>query len=144
MKFTYTAAEINPARHHLGHDPHYYATRSIIIDMRGYLDIDGSSEFGFDVSIITASHASDWMLGGNPIMQCKKVTVGPKAWIGSNVTLFNCVVGEGSIVGLGSVVANVEVPPYTMVIGNPVSIVAVYRDGWRGISRYDYKYEETK
>jgi len=142
--FDYTEAHVNPNLHKLGHTIHYYASRGTILDLRGYIDIAPDTEFGFHVSIVTATHATDWMVGNDRVIKYKKVTVGPKAWVCSNVTLFNCVIGEGCIVAIGSVVANIEIPPYTMVAGNPASIVAVYKDGWHGIKRYNFELEETK
>lgn len=47
------------------------------------------------------------------------VRIGNKAWIGFNVIILKGVsIGEGAIVGAGSVVTR-DVPPYTVVAGNP-------------------------
>jgi len=47
------------------------------------------------------------------------VRIGNKAWIGFNVIVLKGVsIGEGAIVGAGSVVTR-DVPPYTVVAGNP-------------------------
>lgn len=45
--------------------------------------------------------------------------VGNDVWIGQNVTILPGVhIGDGAIIGLNSVVAS-DVPPYTIVAGNP-------------------------
>jgi acetyltransferase-like isoleucine patch superfamily enzyme len=47
------------------------------------------------------------------------VRIGDKAWIGFNVIILKGVdIGEGAVVGAGSVVTR-DVPPYTVVAGNP-------------------------
>lgn len=53
----------------------------------------------------------------------KDVIVEEDVWLASNVTLLSGVkVGRGAIVGAGSVVRK-NVPPYSIVIGNPAKIV---------------------
>ena len=49
--------------------------------------------------------------------------VGNDVWIGQNVTILPGVhIGDGAIIGLNSTVTN-DVPPYTMVAGNPARII---------------------
>lgn len=53
----------------------------------------------------------------------KPVTICDKAWIGFNSLILKGVnVGEGAVVGAGSVVTR-DVPPYTVVGGNPAKII---------------------
>ena len=50
------------------------------------------------------------------------IFIGENVWIGANaVVLAGAHVGEGSIVGAAAVV-DFEVPPYSLVVGNPASI----------------------
>lgn len=52
-----------------------------------------------------------------------KVVIQNKAWIGFNaIVLKGVTIGEGAIVGAGSVVSK-DVPPFTIVAGNPARIV---------------------
>lgn len=49
--------------------------------------------------------------------------IGNDVWIGQNVTILPGVhIGDGAIIGLNSVVAK-NVPPYTIVAGNPAKII---------------------
>ena len=50
------------------------------------------------------------------------ITIGSDVWIGRNVVLLgNITIGHGAIVGAYAVVAK-DVPPYAVVVGNPVQI----------------------
>lgn len=52
-----------------------------------------------------------------------KVVIQDKAWIGFNtIVLKGVTVGEGAIVGAGSVVSK-DVPPFTVVAGNPARVI---------------------
>ena len=52
-----------------------------------------------------------------------KVVIQDKAWIGFNaIVLKGVTIGEGAIVGAGSVVSK-DVPPFTIVAGNPAKVV---------------------
>jgi len=53
----------------------------------------------------------------------KPVRIGNHVWIGSRVTILKGVtIGDGSIVAAGSVVTR-DVPPYSLVAGNPAKVV---------------------
>ncbi len=53
----------------------------------------------------------------------RRVVVGPNVWIGFDaVVLPGVTIGEGVVVGAKSVVAH-DVPPYTVVAGNPARVV---------------------
>ena len=60
----------------------------------------------------------DW---GN--VKISEVQIGDKAWIGFNVSILKGVnIGEGAIVGAGSVVTR-NVAPWTVVAGNPARVL---------------------
>ena len=55
--------------------------------------------------------------------QRAEVVIGDTAWIGARAILLGDVrIGEGAVVGAGAVVTG-EVPPFTVVAGNPARIV---------------------
>ena len=89
------------------------------------------------------SHSTNWNERRNDVMQWKrgldenkigefknwekvkeaKVTIKDKAWIGFNsIILKGVTIGEGAIVGAGSVVTK-DVPDWTIVGGNPAKII---------------------
>lgn len=57
-----------------------------------------------------------------------KITIGNDVWIGLNAVILTSVsIGNGAIVGAGSVVTH-DVPPYAIVAGNPAKLIR-YRFG---------------
>lgn len=72
-----------------------------------------------------SNDVTDWMDGKKDWthVECKAVAIRSKAWIGFNVIILKGVtIGEGAIVGAGSVVTK-DVPPYTIVGGNPARVI---------------------
>lgn len=59
------------------------------------------------------------------------VTVASDAWIGANACVLRGVtIGEGAIVGAGSVVTQ-DIPPFTIAAGNPARVIRELRDSER-------------
>ncbi|NMB83855.1 CatB-related O-acetyltransferase [Candidatus Roizmanbacteria bacterium] len=53
----------------------------------------------------------------------KPITINNDVWIGSNVIILGgVVISDGAVIGAGSVVTK-NVPPYTIVAGNPAKII---------------------
>jgi len=57
----------------------------------------------------------------------KKTLVKDKVSIGNNATILPVSMGEGSLVGAGAVVTK-NVPPHTIVVGNPAKKLRAYRE----------------
>lgn len=72
-----------------------------------------------------AKDVQNW-IGGNKDwshVNCEAVNIQSRAWIGFNAIILKGVtIGEGAVVGAGSVVTR-DVPPYTVVAGNPARII---------------------
>ena len=72
-----------------------------------------------NVQLISNNHD----LNQRNIITCKPVRICRKAWIGAGATILPGVtVGENAVVGAGSVVTR-DVPPMTIVAGNPAKII---------------------
>jgi acetyltransferase-like isoleucine patch superfamily enzyme len=73
----------------------------------------------------------DWASGKK---QWENVNIRPvhieeKVWIGFGASILKGVrVGRGAVIGAGSIVTN-DVPPYTVVAGNPAKEIRVIEDG---------------
>lgn len=81
------------------------------------------------------SHALEWSKRERDVLTWKQgqkewssvaispVTIGSKAWIGFGVSILKGVkIGEGAVVGAKAVVTR-DVPPFTVVAGNPARVV---------------------
>ncbi|KAJ1962321.1 hypothetical protein IWQ62_003569 [Dispira parvispora] len=56
-------------------------------------------------------------------IQAKPVTINDHVWVGGNsVIMPGVTIGEGAVVGAGSVVTK-DVPPFTLALGNPARVV---------------------
>ncbi len=72
-------------------------------------------------SILQSGHPRDIELGE------QAVNIGDDVWIGAGATILRGVtLGDGAIVGAGSVVT-ADTPPFTLVAGNPASIIRELR-----------------
>jgi len=56
----------------------------------------------------------------------EKVVIGKNVWVGANsVVLLGVKIGNNSIIGAGSTIIE-DVPPYSVVVGNPAKIIRKY------------------
>lgn len=111
----------------------YFETRLTYLDCRGPLEVHEESHWGFGVTVLTLSHdISRGVAGFMDELVDRPVIVKKGTWIASGVLLYNCIIGEGAVVAIGSVVRSCEVAPKTMVAGNPAEVVARWsdEDGW--------------
>ena len=88
----------------------------------GGLTIGSNVAIGPDVTILTSNHRMDdsdgWIPFG-PDVDRMPVHIADHAWVASRVVILPGVtVGEGAVVGAGSVVTK-DVPPLAVVVGNP-------------------------
>ncbi len=73
--------------------------------------------------IYAIGHPLDFNERNKSVGTPKSVTVGNNVWIGGHCTVLPGVtIGDGAVIGAGSVVTH-DVPPNTVVAGNPASII---------------------
>ena len=84
----------------------------------------GSHVFiGPGCSLLTAVHPLDAQERNKGTEKALPITIGDSVWLGGNVTVLPGVsIGEGSVIGAGSVVTR-SVPPHTVCAGNPARII---------------------
>lgn len=75
---------------------------------------------GPNVTIFSASHDYKFL---NLPDTAESVVIEDNVWIGGNSTILpGVVIGEGSIIGAGSIVTR-SIPPYSVAIGSPAVVV---------------------
>lgn len=74
---------------------------------------------GPNTTLCTVIHAFDAERRNSGIMRACPITIHDNVWIAANVVVLPGVtIGEGAVIGAGSVVTK-DVPPMTLVAGNP-------------------------
>lgn len=81
-------------------------------------------------------YREDYLKFGNPVVNkdwgtvdSNSISIGNDAWIGFEVTILKGVtIGEGAVVGAKSVVTK-DVPPWSVVAGNPAKIIKYLNEG---------------
>ena len=101
----------------------------VLLDLRGDVRIHRSAHFGYEVAILSASHAYGEKGMGRIFLRTVKID--KRSWVGSRALLYNCWIQEHAIVGAGAVVKNAVVPAWSLVEGNPAVIVSRF-DAERG------------
>jgi len=77
----------------------------------------------------------EWLRGKKDWSHVKMmpVIIKDKVWLGAKVIVLKGVtIGEGAVVGAGSVVVN-DVPPWTLVAGNPARVIRALPSEERGV-----------
>jgi len=106
-----------------------YIARGTVINSMGGLYVGCYSGIGYNCVIWTAEHnyRKSRTIPFDDRVDLKPVVIRDFVWIGSNVKILpGKEIGEGAIVGLGSVITK-DVPAFAIVLGNPAEIVG-YRD----------------
>jgi acetyltransferase-like isoleucine patch superfamily enzyme len=93
---------------------------------KGGLRIGANLLLAAGTKIITSSHIFDRV--DLPIAKqgllFEKITIGDDVWLGFDVKVFgNTNIGTGCVIGAGTIVKNITIPPYSVVVGTPGRIV---------------------
>ncbi|MFZ4798391.1 MAG: acyltransferase [Bacteroidia bacterium] len=109
----------------IGHDT-YIGESNNIRAAGGVIKIGNNCLISQHISIVASNHGinkdnliqkQSWSRNNNSIYICDDV------WIGANsVILPGVTIGEGVVVGAGSVVTK-DIPPYAIVVGNPAKVL---------------------
>lgn len=110
-------------------DSDYFMQRDCIIDCRTpkMITIDPTANIGWWVTMIVQTHNIDPGMFGQ--VNSRPIKIGPHAFIGGKAILYNCEIGEGSVVACGAVVRNLKVEPWCVVEGNPAKVIKRYNVG---------------
>jgi len=109
----------------------YFLGRDAFLDVRapGMIEIDASVNFGWEVKFVVQSHDMSEGMFNNVVSRPIKISKG--AYIGSFAILYNCEIGEGAVVAIGSVVRSQNILPWTMAEGNPARPIKKYNHATR-------------
>lgn len=122
---------------------------SLILSTRAKFIMKRNSGAAEGLTVVTGNHFSipgkffmDIKDGEKPDELDKDVIVEEDVWIASNVTILaGVLVGRGAVIGAGSVVRK-NVPPYSIVVGNPAKVVGFKFTPEETIAHEQVLYEE--
>lgn len=112
----------------------YFLERNIWLDCRApdCIVISEQANIGKNVAIITLSH--DPRPGRFETLYGRMCRIDALAFVAGFCILYNCHIGEGAVVSLGSCVRSMTVEPWTMVAGNPARpIMRLIEGDWRPV-----------
>ncbi len=85
------------------------------------ISIGVNSGIGWNSNVFD-SNGHELIVDGIPRPGDKPVSIGDHVWVGTGVTIFGATIGDGAVVGAGSVVVS-AVPSKAIVAGNPARII---------------------
>lgn len=87
------------------------------------IEIGNDLQMGPMVQLYTATHPLDPEERRSGLEAARPIRIGDDVWIGGGaIVLPGVVIGDGAVIGAGSVVTR-DVPPRTLVVGNPARVV---------------------
>ncbi|CAN8070770.1 unnamed protein product [Agarophyton chilense] len=102
----------------------FYSNFDVVILDCAKVIIGNNVLVGPGVHIYTAMHPHDVKTRHyRNLEMAQPVTIGSNVWLGGKaIILPGVTIGEGSIIGAGSVVTK-DIPPFSMAVGNPARVV---------------------
>lgn len=93
------------------------------------IEIGDDVQMGPAVQLYTAEHPLEPDLRRSGLEYARPIRIGDDVWIGGGaIILAGVTIGNGSVIGAGSVVVH-DVPPATVVVGNPARVVRALHGG---------------
>ena len=93
------------------------------------IEIGDDVQMGPAVQLYTAEHPLEADIRRSGLEYARPIRIGDDVWIGGGaIILAGVTIGDGSVIGAGSVVVH-DVPPATVVVGNPARIVRTLHGG---------------
>ena len=78
---------------------------------------------GPNLGCYTASHALDVARRNQGLEKASPITIGDNCWLGGDVKILpGITIGEGSVIGAGSIVTH-DIPPHVIAAGNPCRVL---------------------
>lgn len=101
---------------------HTYINRSSAIDCTLSVTIGDGCAISDNVQILDSDfHVIS--MDDNTSIACQPIVIGNHVWIGrSAIILKGVTIGDGAIIGAGSIVTR-DVPPKSLVVGNPARVI---------------------
>ena len=100
----------------------YFNFNCVVLDVVR-ITIGDNVLFGPNVQLLTASHPINPLERRSGLEFGREIEIGDDVWVGGGVIICPGVkVGEGAVIGAGGVVTK-DVPPNTVVAGNPCKVV---------------------
>lgn len=114
---------------HLGH--RFFANFDCVMLDGAPITIGDDVLLGPKVGLYTSDHALDPVERAAGACRARPITIGNSVWIGGGATILPGVtIGDGAVVGAGSVVTR-DIPPATIVGGNPARVLREISDADR-------------
>lgn len=105
----------------IGHDV-YINFGAVLLDC-SRISIGNHVLIGPNVGMYSANHSLDPDERSRGALIGGRITIGDKAWIAGDVKIMAGVtIGEGAVIGCGSVVTH-DIPPRTLAAGNPCRVI---------------------
>ena len=122
--FIASGLRIFSIRDHVSIGKNTFINQNVFFDAPLPISIGKYCDIGFNTIFTTSQHNLKSNLSSlRELITADPIIVEDFVWIGANATVLSGVrIGEGAVVGAGSVVTK-NVPPATVVVGNPAKVV---------------------